>query len=153
MKPGTTFFPVASITRAPPSAAVLSRKPSPMARMRSPEIKSSRRPSGSGPNTSPPRITVNSLSSAIGVTCSFALPADGWSRQRDRPGINEVERNDARDPFEVAAVVGYEDEAGLSAREREQDVVTERFRDSGKVQSIATGKLGQHLARSMPGQT
>ena len=46
MKPGTTFFPVASMTRAPPRAAVLSTKPSPIAKMRSPEIRISARPSG-----------------------------------------------------------------------------------------------------------
>src|SRR5262245_60303079 len=71
MKPGTTILPVASITCAPPRASVFPAKSSPMAKMRSPEMRISFRPSAAGATTSPPWITVKGLSSVMRRTPEY----------------------------------------------------------------------------------
>ncbi len=55
------------------------------------------------------------------------------------------------DPFKVAAVVGYQDEPRFPARQREQHVIAERFRETSHFQSLAAGQFGQEIARVVPG--
>ena len=81
-----------------------------------------------------------------------------WSRNTRRhraksghpiagPGLHEVELNKASNPLKIPFVLGHEHTAGFSAREREQDVIRERFRDTGNFQSF----LPRHFCEQISG--
>jgi hypothetical protein len=55
------------------------------------------------------------------------------------------------DAFKVAAVVGYQDESRFPARQSEQHVIAEHFREASHFQSLAPGQLGEEIARVVPG--
>lgn len=67
------------------------------------------------------------------------------------PRLHEVELNKASNPLKIPFVVGHEHTAGFSAREREQDVIRERFRDAGGFQSFLSRYLCEQVPRSVPG--
>ena len=53
--------------------------------------------------------------------------------------------------MKIPFVVGHENTAGFSAREREQDVIRERFRDAGNFQSFLSRHVCEHISGSVPG--
>lgn len=67
------------------------------------------------------------------------------------PRLHVVELNEASNPLKIPFVIGDQNAAGFSTREREQDVIRERFRDSGNVQSFLPRHFCQHIAGSVPG--
>ena len=67
------------------------------------------------------------------------------------PRLHEVELNEASNSLKIPFVVGHEHAAGFSAREREQDVIRERFRDAGNFQSFLSRHFCEQIPRSVPG--
>jgi hypothetical protein len=69
----------------------------------------------------------------------------------DGPRLDEVERNKASNPLKIPFVVGHEKAAGFAAREREQDVIRERFRDASDFQSFLSRHCRKQIAGPVPG--
>jgi hypothetical protein len=67
------------------------------------------------------------------------------------PRLHVVELNEASNPLKILFVVGHENTAGFAAREREQDVIGECFRDAGNFQSLQSRHFCEHISRSVPG--
>jgi hypothetical protein len=67
------------------------------------------------------------------------------------PRLHEVELNNASNPLKIPFVVGHENTAGFSAREREQDIIRERFRDAGNFQSVLSRHFCEQISGSVPG--
>src|SRR2546427_7441715 len=67
------------------------------------------------------------------------------------PRLHEVELNKASNPLKIPFVVGHENAAGFSAREREKDVIRERFRDAGNCQSFLSRHFCEQISGSVPG--
>jgi hypothetical protein len=67
------------------------------------------------------------------------------------PRLHVVELSKAPNPLKVPFVVGHENTAGFSAREREQDVIGERFRDAGNFQSFLSRHFCEQIPGSVPG--
>jgi hypothetical protein len=67
------------------------------------------------------------------------------------PRLHDVELNEASNPLKIPLVVGHENTAGFSAREREQDVIRERFRDAGNFQSFLSRHSCEQISGSVPG--
>src|SRR2546427_6231198 len=67
------------------------------------------------------------------------------------PRLYEVELNKASNPLKIPFVVGHENTAGFSAREREQDVIRERLRDAGNRQSFLSRHFCEQISGSVPG--
>ena len=65
------------------------------------------------------------------------------------PRLHVVELNEASNPLKIPFVIGHQNAAGFPTREREQDVIRERFRDN--FQSFLSRHFCQHIAGSVPG--
>src|SRR5262249_24204859 len=57
---------------------------------------------------------------------------------------------DASDAIEIPAVVGDENHACFTARQRQEDVVSEGLRDTMQLQAFAARELGEHRPRCFP---
>ncbi len=67
------------------------------------------------------------------------------------PGPHKIELNKSANALEVSLVVGHENASGFTARQREQDIVGERFRHTSDRESFPPRHFGEQIARSVPG--
>jgi hypothetical protein len=67
------------------------------------------------------------------------------------PWLYEVELYETSNPLKVSLIVGHEHTAGFSTRECEQDIIRERFRETGDFESLSTRHFCEQVPRSMPG--
>ena len=80
--------------------------------------------------------------------------AFGWAKSGDvtaGPRLHVVELHKALNPLNIPFVVGHENTAGFSTRERKQDVIRERFRDAGNFQSFLSRHFCEQIPGSVPG--
>ena len=67
------------------------------------------------------------------------------------PRLHVVELKQASNPLKIPFVIGHQNAAGFSTREREQDIIRERFRDAGNFQSFLSHHFCEQISGSVPG--
>jgi hypothetical protein len=68
-----------------------------------------------------------------------------------RPGWYEFKCRESANAREIAFVLGYQHASRFAARQRQQHIVPERLRDTGRFQPFGSRQLRQQIARLMPG--
>src|SRR5712692_2586217 len=79
-----------------------------------------------------------------------ALETVGLSRNRNRPGADELERDKLANTREVALIVRHQDVSSFPTRERQQNVIAECLRHSTYLEAVLSRHLGQQITRLVP---